>query len=592
MKKLPLLLVLLSLLLILPAQADVTLPDDLTRIEAQAFLNDKSLTGALIIPEGVTEIGAQAFKGCTGLTSVTLPSTLQSIGSEAFAGCTGLKDTVEIPPDTSVKDDAFHGSDATIRQENPASDFTYTIAAGEVTITGYAGTEPIGKLVIPRMIDGYPVTAIGESAFQFNSSLTGLDLPQTITRLDFCAFYGCPNLSGNFFIEGTMHHSAFMGSPLAVGFSYTVNSDQTATITRYSSGQNEGVVTIPTYINNHLVTALGEEAMKSPKTLTMIVLPSGLKSIGRECFGGAEFGTMILPDTLECIADYAFYATTVSNLVLPENVKTIGDYAFAYSTLENLVLPENVKTIGNYAFAYSALESIIFPKHIDTLDYATLNGCKSLKSVTLPENITEIPMLMFSGCSALESITLPKNITYLGWRAFADTTSLTSINLDNITETHNSVFSGSKLLSDAAAKVVAQVVKPGMSDFKKAKALHDWVVNNTTYYLYVAGPEGTFFMDGGSCMSYTQAYGLLLDQVGIENLYIEAPAEMNHIWNLIKLDGEWYHVDCTWDDGGDILTYEYFCLSDELIKKDHSWPYANYPAANGTRYTNGVDHGN
>ena len=46
------------------------------------------------------------------------------------------------------------------------------------------------------------------------------------------------------------------------------------------------------------------------------------------------------------------------------------------------------------------------------------------------------------------------------------------------------------------------------------------------------------------------------------------------------------------DDGGDILTYEYFCLSDELIKKDHSWPYANYPAANGTRYTNGVDHGN
>ena len=95
----------------------------------------------------------------------------------------------------------------------------------------------------------------------------------------------------------------------------------------------------------------------------------------------------------------------------------------------------------------------------------------------------------------------------------------------------------------------------------------------------------------GVCESYADAYAMLLDEVGIPNMLVTFGCE--HIWNLVELDGEWYHVDCTWNDpvGGE-EQHVYFGLSDELIAKDHQWDNADsLPAANGTRYRYGVDNG-
>lgn len=604
MKRLSLLLLLLILVLsVSPAGADVTLPADVTVIEAGAFLNDLSLSGELIIPEGVTEIGAQTFKGCTELTHVSFPSTLRSIGSEAFMGCSNLAGDLRQSGTLTVAADALTGSQIALQQENPVSDFTYTIADGEVTITGYAGTEPIGHLGIPETIEGYPVTAIGEDAFMYQNTITSLYLPDTVTTIGGRAFYDCSSLSGTYCFNAAMRHNTFMECPLAAVFTYAINTDQTITITQYSSGKAEGSVTVPDYIDGHLVTALGYRALGIPwnYNITEIILPRYLKSIGQECFLSANLVTITFPETLEYIGQHAFYSDKKLTEVIfrsSESPSTAPDLtidfnAFCGCGLTNLVLPENAKNIGEDAFAYSALESITFPREVDSFGPDILYMCDKLKHVTLPQNITEIPQAMFWGCTSLESITLPPSVTYLGWRSFSDTTSLTSINLDNVTGTHNSVFRGSKLLADEAARIASQVITPGMTDFEKALALHDWVLDNTTYEFSFYGPEGTFFKGRGVCMSYAEAYGLLLDQAGIENLYIEAAVEMAHIWNLIKLDGEWYHVDCTWDDQNldEYGQYRYFCLSDELIQQDHSWPYDNYPAATGTRYTYGQVQG-
>ncbi len=72
------------------ALADFTLPSGLKTIEAQAFSWDTSLKGTLVIPEGVTSIGDEAFRGCTGLTGLVIPSSLRSIGARAFYGCKDL----------------------------------------------------------------------------------------------------------------------------------------------------------------------------------------------------------------------------------------------------------------------------------------------------------------------------------------------------------------------------------------------------------------------------------------------------------------------------------------------------------------------
>lgn len=124
--------------------------------------------------------------------------------------------------------------------------------------------------------------------------------------------------------------------------------------------------------------------------------------------------------------------------------------------------------------------------------------------------------------------------------------------------------------------VVSQVIKPGMSTYDRALALHDWLIYNanydTTYTHYDA--SGVLLHGTGVCDSYGRAYLMLCTIAGIECIYVSGDAGGAHGWNMIKLDdGKWYHVDCTWDDpvGGGYENHDYFCIDDEQMSKDHSW---------------------
>ena len=126
-----------------------------------------------------------------------------------------------------------------------------------------------------------------------------------------------------------------------------------------------------------------------------------------------------------------------------------------------------------------------------------------------------------------------------------------------------------------AASVAQDCRNAGMtSDVEIALWLHDWLTNHadydTTYSEY--GPDGVLIKGTGVCESYTAAYGLLLDEFGIPNDQVVSEA-MNHTWNLVKLDGAWYHVDVTWDDpvGGGYENRYYFGLGDAHMREDHSW---------------------
>ena len=121
--------------------------------------------------------------------------------------------------------------------------------------------------------------------------------------------------------------------------------------------------------------------------------------------------------------------------------------------------------------------------------------------------------------------------------------------------------------------------KAGSSDYARALWLHDWLISNADYdttdtYFYA---DGVLLHGAGVCQSYALAYEMLLRAVGVESLYVTGDAIIgsdteSHAWNLVKLNGKWCHVDCTWDDpiGGE-ETRVYFGLTDELISKDHLW---------------------
>ena len=108
-------------------------------------------------------------------------------------------------------------------------------------------------------------------------------------------------------------------------------------------------------------------------------------------------------------------------------------------------------------------------------------------------------------------------------------------------------------------------------DWETALWLHDWLIDHVVYdtnYSYY-GAQDAIVRGLCVCDGYRKAYSLLLDAAGIES-YGVTSRMINHAWNAVRLDGEWYHVDPTWDDGdqGDPKRI-YFCLPDALMAYDH-----------------------
>ena len=119
-------------------------------------------------------------------------------------------------------------------------------------------------------------------------------------------------------------------------------------------------------------------------------------------------------------------------------------------------------------------------------------------------------------------------------------------------------------------------------DWDIALWLHDWLIYNANYdYREFPNfhPDGVLLKGTGVCQSYAEAYELLLNEFSIENQFLGSD-EMNHAWNLVKIDGEWCHIDCTWDDPGEggYECHTYFGVTDKIIGADHVWDTSAYPA--------------
>ena len=113
------------------------------------------------------------------------------------------------------------------------------------------------------------------------------------------------------------------------------------------------------------------------------------------------------------------------------------------------------------------------------------------------------------------------------------------------------------------------------SDYQKALWLHDWLLNQLEYdnSLKWSSAESALTRGLGTCQAYERAYAQLLSAAGIENAETRDTYD-GHTWNALKLDGEWYQVDCTWNDSKDNwYNFDqrrlYFGLTDELMAIAH-----------------------
>ena len=119
--------------------------------------------------------------------------------------------------------------------------------------------------------------------------------------------------------------------------------------------------------------------------------------------------------------------------------------------------------------------------------------------------------------------------------------------------------------------------EPG--DYEKLKYVHDWIVNNTAYIKddtdYETEADGPVVYGTAICEGYAKAFMYFAQSMGFDCVCVIGYAGVPHMWNMVKLDGEWYHVDVTWDDpvrsdGKQVLRDTYFLISDEEIEADHT----------------------
>lgn len=148
--------------------------------------------------------------------------------------------------------------------------------------------------------------------------------------------------------------------------------------------------------------------------------------------------------------------------------------------------------------------------------------------------------------------------------------------------------------NNASEKIIAQIITKNMSEYERVKAIHDWIVINVQYdYAGLQNEtlsstaynaDGALCYKLAVCQGYAEAFHLLCAKAGVQSyiMYGEAGNATDgwdsHAWNVVRINGEWYQVDCTWDDplingtvvnGRENLLYTYFLLTDKEMYYDH-----------------------
>ena len=146
--------------------------------------------------------------------------------------------------------------------------------------------------------------------------------------------------------------------------------------------------------------------------------------------------------------------------------------------------------------------------------------------------------------------------------------------------------SQTSFIKKRVSQILKQIITPDMNDFQKEKAIHDWIVNNVSYdttltkfsaYAGLVSPYKTV------CNGYSLLAYKMLNSAGIKTKIIEGQGNnQSHNWNMVYLDGAWYHLDVVWDDPvPDVsgkVSYNYYNLTDSQIKVNHTWT-KTYPSA-------------
>ena len=429
---------------------------------------------ALKIPETldgktVTSIGNEAFSLNISLTSIELPDGVTSMGANPFKGCMLLKNirvSTEQPVFAVIDGVLFNKAEKSLicypaRKQADA----YRVPQGIQQIGDYAlYCSSLTSIELPDS-----VTSIGGRAFGGCNSLTSIELPDSVTSMGANPFVGCELLKSILVSSEQPAFAAIDG----VLFNKAEKS-----LICYPAGKQADAYKVPQGIQR-----IGDSAFMCCSSLTSIELPDSVTSIGDSAFWRCESLTSIeLPDSVTSIGDSAFWqCESLTNIELPDGLTSIRDYAFSRCrSLASIELPNGVTSIGNKAFwSCVSLTSIELPDSVTNIGDSAFDGCFSLTSVELPDGLTSIGDSAFWQCESLTNIELPDGLTSIRDYAFSGCFSLTSVELpESVTSVGIDVFKhcDSLTLTVPHDSYAAQYAKDNGLNYTYPDA-NDWLNN-------------------------------------------------------------------------------------------------------------------
>jgi hypothetical protein len=366
---------------------------------------------SVVIREGVTSIGNNAFSGCSSLTSLSIPASVISIGNSAFEYCLSLT-SVNIPGSVvNIGETAFASCRA----------LTHVILADGVQNVGFAAFAWCSSLTSITLPDS--LTGIGNSAFQGCTALTSITLPGGVANLGAFVFTNCTALTN---INVDPDNPYFMS---AGGIMYNKSG---STLVQYPVGRPDASFMIP-----NVVTTIGDGAFAACMSLTSVTIPDGVTRIGDGAFYACTaLASLNIPNGVTSIGDFAFEeCSALTRITIPAGVTCIGDYTFADCTaLTEINVLGNVTCIGEFAFAWcESLPSISLPASVTCIGDHAFRGCTVLNGIIIPEGVPEIGYHTFAWCESLTSITLPGSMTSINGYAFQACSSLRQITFLSLT---------------------------------------------------------------------------------------------------------------------------------------------------------------
>lgn len=469
------------------------------------FINKTTITRVAFTGNYVTELYYSLLDGCSGITSITLPSTLQIIRDRAFKNCTGLSSVIF----------------------------------------------PEGLL------------EIGNYGFENCNKIGTISLPATVTSVGSGCFDLCSNLKELTFVDGEQpitlgaDHSMFCDAPLQKLY-VGRNIDYTYKNSQHVPFYNKALITDVTISDIGNVTYLNDYFLFGASSLNSLIVPNSVLTVGKYAFADcSSLESISLSNNLSILNEGLFQNdVALKSLIICSAIKEIDKYvlgncpALAELTLQdsNDALKVGVSAPSKGMCAETGLENLYIGRNIDynateESGFSPFYGLNSLKNVSFSNKgtVTRCDNYYLKGCSAVSSLYLPESLVSVGDYAFMDMASLEYCRMYNNVETIGQYgFANNEKLNDLTFSSKVKTLRNNL--FQNCYALPCFTVHPA-----VTNIEDNAFLNTTalSTLSFTASSDLLnIGKSNVDNVYramfADSPLQSVYLsrWLIYNIDNE------------------------------------------------------